>query len=53
MEYLGETIEEIAYEKGGIIKENGFVLSYPQEKEVMKVLRIYAKEKIASFCAEF
>lgn len=45
MEYLGETIEEIAYEKGGIIKENGFVLSYPQEKEVMKVLENICKEK--------
>ncbi len=45
MEYLGETIEEIAYEKGGIIKENGFVLSHPQEKEVMKVLENICKEK--------
>lgn len=45
MEYLGETIEEIAYEKCGIIKENGFVLSYPQEKKVMKVIEDTCKEK--------
>ena len=29
MQYLGETIEEIAREKCGIIKENGVVVSYP------------------------
>lgn len=28
-QYLGETIEEIAREKCGIIKENGFIVSYP------------------------
>lgn len=45
MEYLGDTLEKIAYEKGGIIKENGFVLSYPQEKEVMEVLEGLCKER--------
>ena len=45
MEYLGDTLEEIAYEKGGIIKENGFVLLYPQEKEVMGVLEGLSKER--------
>lgn len=45
IEYLGDTLEKIAYEKGGIIKENGFVLSYPQEKEVMKVLEDLCRER--------
>lgn len=44
-EHLGNTLSEIAYEKGGIIKENGVVLSYPQEKEVMEVLENISKEK--------
>ncbi len=45
MEYLGDTLEEIAYEKAGIIKENGLVLSYPQEEEVMNVLKSTCEEK--------
>lgn len=45
MEYLGDTLKEIAYEKGGIIKENGFVLAYPQEKEVMEVLESLSEKK--------
>ncbi|MGL5244865.1 MAG: bifunctional folylpolyglutamate synthase/dihydrofolate synthase, partial [Sarcina sp.] len=32
MNILGNTIEEIAWEKSGIIKENCTVISYPQEK---------------------
>ncbi len=34
---LGETLEEIAYIKAGIIKENCSVVVYPQKKEVMQV----------------
>lgn len=45
MEYLGDTLEEIAYEKGGIIKENGFTLLYPQGKVVMGVLENLCKER--------
>ncbi|HZK58130.1 MAG TPA: folylpolyglutamate synthase/dihydrofolate synthase family protein, partial [Clostridia bacterium] len=45
MEYLGETLEEIAYEKGGIIKEGGFTLLYPQEKEAMGVLENLCNER--------
>lgn len=44
-EYLGDTLAKIGYEKGGIIKENGFVLSYPQEEEVMEVLEGLCKER--------
>lgn len=44
-EYLGDTLDKIAYEKGGIIKENGFVLSYPQEDEVVEVFEGLCKER--------
>ncbi len=45
VEYLGDTLEKIAFEKGGIIKENSFVLSYPQESEVMEVFETLCKER--------
>lgn len=38
MELLGNSLEEIAYEKAGIIKESGVVVYYPQEMEVNKVI---------------
>lgn len=44
-EYLGDTLSKIAYEKGGIIKQNGFVLSYPQEEEVIYVFEKICMEK--------
>ncbi len=46
-QYLGETIGEIAREKGGIIKENGFVISATQPIEAEKVIREICKEKHA------
>jgi dihydrofolate synthase/folylpolyglutamate synthase len=36
---LGDTIEEIAAEKAGIIKENGYVVTSPQVPEAMEVIR--------------
>ena len=36
--FLGETIEEIAFEKAGIIKQNGVVISAPQRKEATNVI---------------
>ena len=39
MEILGQTIEEIAYQKSGIIKENCPVFLYPQEEKVYKVIK--------------
>ncbi len=46
MQYLGNTIEEIAAEKCGIIKQNCPVISYPlQEKAVLQVIQNHAKEK--------
>lgn len=38
VEYLGNTLGKIAYEKAGIIKKNSFVVSYPQKEEAMKVI---------------
>lgn len=41
---LGETIEEIAYQKAGIIKENSDVVLYPMPDNVSKVIKDYAYE---------
>lgn len=45
MNILGNTIEEIAEQKGGIIKENVPVILYPQEKNVEEIMYNIAKEK--------
>ncbi len=42
---LGDTIEKIAYEKAGIIKENGVVLVYDQTDEAKDVIKSVCKEK--------
>ncbi|MDR1800466.1 MAG: bifunctional folylpolyglutamate synthase/dihydrofolate synthase [Lachnospiraceae bacterium] len=42
---LGETIEKIAFEKAGIIKNGGRVVCAPQEKEVAKLLLSVCKER--------
>ena len=47
MELLGNSLEEIAYEKAGIIKESGVVVYYPQEIEVNKVIEKEASIKNA------
>lgn len=47
MELLGNSLEEIAYEKAGIIKESGTVVYYPQEMEVNKVIEKEANIKNA------
>lgn len=44
-DYLGSTLEEIAYEKGGIIKESADIILYPQSPEVENVIRNIAREK--------
>lgn len=46
---LGDTLEKIAKEKGGIIKENSHVFSYPQAEEAKEKLKSLAKEKSSSF----
>jgi dihydrofolate synthase/folylpolyglutamate synthase len=49
MDILGDTIEEIAYEKAGIIKEGGRVILYPQLfPEAVNVIEEVSREKKAS-----
>ena len=45
MQFLGETLEEIAQNKSGIIKEGSACISAPQEKEVGKVLKSVCADK--------
>ncbi len=39
VEYLGDSLDKIAFEKAGIIKKDSHVVSYPQDKEAMKVIK--------------
>ena len=43
--YLGYTLEQIAFEKAGIIKEGGVVVSAPQHPEAAAVLERVARER--------
>ena len=45
--FLGETLAEIAYEKAGIIKQNGVVVTAPQEDAAMDVIKKVCDEKHA------
>ncbi len=47
-EYLGNTIADIAFEKGGIIKEGGHVLSAPQPTNAIEVLQKLCQERNAT-----
>lgn len=44
-DYLGDTLKEIAHEKGGIIKENSNLILYPQDKEAEDEIKRIGKEK--------
>lgn len=44
-EYLGSTLEEIAFEKAGIIKENSNVVVYPVKNNIKTVIKDVAKER--------
>ncbi|CDZ74270.1 folylpolyglutamate synthase [Peptoniphilus sp. ING2-D1G] len=44
---LGNTLSEIAYQKGGIIKENSALFLYPQKEEALEVINQIAREKNA------
>ncbi len=46
MQLLGETLEEIAEVKAGIIKKGAFVFSAQQEPEVCRVLNNHMQEKV-------
>lgn len=50
MEYLGNTIEEIAYEKAGIIKENNYVIS-AADKLALEVISDKAKKSNSKLLA--
>ena len=41
---LGNTLAKIAYQKAGIIKKDGLVVSYSQDKEVAEVLEAVSKD---------
>lgn len=45
-EYLGDTVEKIAAEKCGIIKEGGYVVTYPaQNSAALEIIKQKCKEK--------
>jgi len=44
-EYLGNTVEKIAFEKAGIIKKNNDVVIYPQAKNIIEVIKNQANKK--------
>ena len=46
---LGNSLDKIAYEKGGIIKENSVAVVYSQCDEVMDVIKDICREKNAKF----
>ena len=46
---LGDTIEKIAREKGGIVKEDSHVFSYPQEEVARRELKKISLEKNSDF----
>lgn len=48
MEYLGDTLEEIAIQKAGIIKKSIQVAAYDLKKEAMKVIEDTCREKQAT-----
>ncbi|SHH78877.1 bifunctional folylpolyglutamate synthase/dihydrofolate synthase [Clostridium grantii] len=45
MDILGDTLEKIAYEKAGIIKDNVPVVIYPQDRSVYRVIEKIATDK--------
>lgn len=49
IDILGSTLSEIAYVKAGIIKDNGIVVSYPQSKEALKVIKDVSRDRNAEF----
>ena len=48
MEYLGNTLEKIAFEKAGIIKENSNVVIYPQSENIINTVKDVVKDKNAA-----
>ncbi|MCP3741239.1 bifunctional folylpolyglutamate synthase/dihydrofolate synthase [Rossellomorea sp. BNER] len=48
-QFLGETVEEIAFEKAGIIKERVPVISCVRQPEAIEVIKEKANEQLADF----
>lgn len=46
-DYLGDTLDKIAYEKAGIIKKKSVVVSAPQKAEALEVIEKIAEDKRA------
>lgn len=44
-EYLGDSLEKIAYEKAGIIKNESLVVAHPQENEAMDMIKKVAADR--------
>lgn len=49
MQYLGNSLEEIAFEKGGIIKNNCITVISPQQEEAMTVLKELCLERSSRY----
>ncbi|MBU5256574.1 bifunctional folylpolyglutamate synthase/dihydrofolate synthase [Tissierella praeacuta] len=49
IDVLGDTLDKIAYQKAGIIKENSIVVSYPQVEEALQVIKEVSNEMKAEF----
>ncbi|WP_310603911.1 bifunctional folylpolyglutamate synthase/dihydrofolate synthase [Anaerosporobacter sp.] len=47
MQFLGDTLAQIAYEKAGIVKNGCKVVSYQQQPEAMEVIKTVCEEKDA------
>lgn len=45
MQFLGDSLSEIAYQKAGIIKQNGICVCAPQEDEVKAVIKKICEKK--------
>lgn len=48
MAILGDTLAKIAYEKAGIIKEYGKVVTYPQEKSALETIKTVCENRNAA-----
>lgn len=48
MAILGDTFAKIAYEKAGIIKDGGKVVTYPQEKSALETIEAVCKNRNAT-----
>lgn len=44
-QYLGDTLEQVAFEKGGIIKPGGLTIIHPQEPQVKQVFERLCQER--------